>query len=381
MTVYLDNSATTRPSEGVIAAVTASLSEGYFNPSSMYAPAFTVEKQLTACRDKIRKALSAPDARVIFTSGGTESNNLAITGTLCVSRPPYRVAVSGAEHPSVYDTAFLTEKSGAEVVSLPLDPDGRVNLDAVAEELKKGLTLLSVMQVNNETGAKNDIPAIWKLKETLCPACRMHVDGVQGFLREDMSLKYCDLYTLSSHKIHGPKGVGALVVKKGLRLAPSHTGGGQEDALRSGTENTPGIAGLSEAITEMLALPGRRDKLMALKLRLVNSIRENIPEAVVNGPAPEEGACHILSVSFPPVRGETMLHALEEKGVYVSTGSACSAKKKNASRVLTNMGLPAARTESVIRMSLNPYMTEEEIDYAVSAVTDCYNTLKKYTRR
>ena len=381
MTVYLDNSATTRPSEGVIAAITASLSEGYFNPSSTYAPALTVEKQLTACRDKIRSALSAPDARVIFTSGGTEANNLAITGTLGVSRPPYRVAVSGAEHPSVYDTAFLTEKNGAEVISLPLDPDGRVNLNAVEEELKKGLTLLSVMQVNNETGAKNDLPAIWAMKEKLCPACRMHVDGVQGFLREDMSMKYADLYSLSSHKIHGPKGVGALVVRKGLRLTPSHTGGGQEDALRSGTENTPGIVGLSEAISEMLAMTDRREKLMNLKLRLADGIRANIPEAIVNGPSPEEGARHILSVSFPPVRGETMLHALEEKGVYVSTGSACSAKKKNASRVLTNMHIPAALTESVIRMSLCPYTTEDEIDYVINAVTDCYNQLKKYTRR
>jgi len=381
MLVYLDNSATTRPSEGVISAMSNALSEGFFNPSSMYAPAVGVEKQLNACRDKIRAALNAGDARVIFTSGGTEANNLALWGTIGVSRPPLRIAVSAVEHPSIYDTAALMGEKDCENVVIPVTKQGVIDMDVLKSELQKGLTLLSVMQVNNETGALNDINAISKMVREICPTCRLHVDGVQGFMREPIDFRLIDMYTLSSHKIHGPKGVGALVIKKNLRIKPTHTGGGQEEALRSGTENTPGIIGLSQAIDEMAALKTRREDLMKLKLHLYNSIMEAVPEAEVNGPSPEEGACHILNMSFTGVRGETMLHALEDKGVLVSTGSACSAKKKHASRVLVEMGLDGKRTESAVRFSLCPYTTAKEIDTAVAAIKSCYDILKKFQRR
>lgn len=380
--IYLDNSATTRPTAGVCKAMSDALERSFFNPSSMYAPALGVEKQLNACRDKIRAELNCPDAQVIFTSGGTEANNLALTGTVGVSRAPIRIAVSAVEHPSVYDTAALLEKDGkCETVILPVTPEGTVNPEALRTELRKGLTLVSVMQVNNETGALNDIPAISRMTRDLCPGCRLHVDGVQGFLREKIDMELLDLYSLSGHKIHAPKGIGALVVRKGLRLKASHTGGGQENTLRSGTENTPGIIALSQAIDEMTARKERRTQIMQVKLRLKSELLSLIPEAVINGPAPEEGACHILNVSFPGVRGETMLHALEEKGVLVSTGSACSSKKRRISRVLSEMGIPAETAESAIRFSLCPETTRDEVVFAAQAVKDCYEILRRFKRR
>ena len=382
MEIYLDNSATTRPTGSVIRALTRALESDYYNPSSLYAPALGVEKQLDACRDRIRAVLHLSDAAVIFTSGGTEANNLALTGTLGVSRAPLRVAVSAGEHPSVYDAALSLMQGGAcECAVLPLNAGGTVDIDAVRSELKKGLTLLSVMQVNNETGAKNDIAEISRLAREICPACRLHVDGVQGFMREDFDLRLADMYTLSGHKIHAPKGVGALVVRRGLRLKSAHVGGGQENALRSGTENTPGILALSQAIDDMRALPLRREHMLKLKLLLARELAARIPEATVNGPAPEDGACNILNVSLPPVRGETILHALEAQGVLVSTGSACSAKKQKLSRVLTSMGVPARRAECALRFSLSPYNTEEEILRAAQIIQEQYAVLSKFQRR
>ena len=382
MTVYLDNSATTKPSEGVIQAVTRALSEGFYNPSSMYAPSLEVEKLLNACRDRIRAALNAQGAEVIFTSGGTESNNLALRGTLEASRPPVRIAVSAGEHPSVFETAQELIKSRGELVILPLTGKGCVEMSAVEAELKKGLTLLSIMHVNNETGAINDIDEIARLKNTLCPDCRLHVDGVQGFLREDIDFfKGIDLYTLSAHKIHALKGTGALVIKKGVRLKAVNIGGGQENGLRSGTENTPGILALSQAIDEMVAMESRRKTMSEIKMQLHRLLKEAIPACAVNGPEPANGACHILNVSFPGVRGETMLHALEEKGVLVSTGSACSARRTRGSRVLEAIGVSPKLRESAVRFSLSPYTAADEIAFAAQAVKSAYDLLVKYQRR
>ncbi len=382
MPVYLDNSATTRPSAQVAAEVARALEEEWYNPSSLYAPALGVEKRMRACREKIAGALCCKDAKVIFTSGGTEANNLALAGTAGVSRAPVRIAVSAVEHPSVYECAKTLAEAGAcETVFIPVLPDGRADADAIAKELQKGLTLLSVMQVNNETGAVNDIPLISRLRDQLCPSCRLHVDGVQGFMREEIDFNLIDMYTLSGHKLHAPKGTGALVTKRGLRLRPSHIGGGQEEQMRSGTENTPGILGLSRAIDEMLALPDRRAHMARLKMRLSAGLKAAVPASVINGPRPEEGACHILNVSFPGVRGETMLHALEEKGVYVGNGSACSSRKTKISRVLSEMRIPARTAECAVRFSLCPYTSEEDIDTAVREVKQAYEVLVKYQRR
>ena len=219
------------------------------------------------------------------------------------------------------------------------------------------------------------------MTKRLCPGCVFHVDGVQGFLREEMDLRWADLYTISAHKLHAPKGTGALIVKKGLRLKPRHVGGGQEKGLRSGTENTPGIIGLSRAVDEMLALPNRRERMMELKLQLLMLLQKAVPGCLVNGPVPEKGACHILNVSFPGVRSETMLHALEQKGVLVGNGSACSSHKKGASRVLTAMDIDARRADSAIRFSLCPYTSQSDIQTAARAAQEAYEILVKFQRR
>ena len=381
MQAYLDNSATTRPSARVIDEMARAMREMYYNPSSLYAPAMGPEKEMNLCRDKIRRALCARDANVYFTSGGTEANNLAIIGSAGVMRSPIRAAVSAVEHPSVLEASERLKELGAEVVRIGVNEMGELDYAQLERELDKGLSLVSVMQVNNETGAKTDVARLSELVRSRCPLARLHVDGVQGFLREEIDFRLIDLYTLSAHKIHGPKGVGALVVRKGLRLKPVQVGGGQEEAVRSGTENTYGIMGLSAAIDEMTAMTDRHESLMRKKLLLIDEMRRRIPGVLVNGPEPEQAAAHIVNLSCPGVRGEVMLHALEEEGVYASTGSACSSKKRHVSAVLTAMGIPADRAEWALRFSLSPATTEEEIVYAAEAAQKQYEILKRFQRR
>ena len=381
MQAYLDNSATTKPSAGVINEMTKRMSEMYYNPSSLYKEALEVEKEMNLCRDEIRKSIGAKDARVIFTSGGTESNNLALFGVFGVSRPPIRIAVSSVEHPSVLDAADALTKLGAEIIRIRVDGKGQLDFDQLESELEKGLTLVSVMQVNNETGAITDIKRLSELVREKGSKTLLHIDGVQGFLRCEMDFSLCDLYTLSSHKIHGPKGVGALVVRKGVRLAPAHIGGGQEEGIRSGTENTPGIFGLMQAIKEMKAMTDLKSMLMEKKRMLIGAFKDAVPDLIINGPDPETAAPHIVNFGFPNVRGEVMLHALEEEGVFASTGSACSSKKMKVSRVLTEMGIPAKKAEWALRFSLSPYTTCDEINYAAEVVKAKYDLLKRFQRR
>ena len=379
MEAYLDNSATTKPCAAAVDAMVKCMTEGYYNPSSVYKPAVEAFQQVRACRELILKALHAGDHNLVFTSGGTESNNLAILGTVGRMRGKQLVAVSAVEHPSVRESFMELERMGHEVRVIGVNERGEPDWEMLEKALDDGASLVSCMQVNNETGAKLDVP---RLHELVNGRAIIHVDGVQGFLREPIDLKYVDLYTLSSHKIHGPKGEGALVYRKGLRFAPRQIGGGQENGLRSGTENTPGIAGLMAAVQEMLDLgPQMQSALMQKKLHLIEKFRDAVPELMVNGPEPEDAAPHIVNLSFPGVRGEVMLHALESRGVYASTGSACSSKKLKVSSVLTSMGIAPSRAEWALRFSLSPHTTIEEIDYAAQCLAELYAQLKKYARR
>lgn len=381
MQAYLDNSATTKPSPRVIEEMTRAMREEYYNPSSLYAPAMGPEKEMNLCRERIRRALMTRDAQVYFTSGGTEANNLALFGSVGAMRMPLRVAVSAVEHPSVLEASERLKENGVEVVRIGVNGKGELDYEQLKNELSKGLSLISCMQVNNETGALLDVRRLASLVRAFSKDTRIHVDGVQGFLREEIDFKLIDLYTLSAHKIHGPKGVGALVVRKGLRLKPVQVGGGQEEAIRSGTENTYGIIGLSCAIDEMTKMPDRREKLREKKEMLIRAMQDRIPEVEINGPEPEQGAPHIVNLAFPGVRGEVMLHALEEDGVYASTGSACSSRKRHVSPVLLAMGIPAARAEWALRFSLSPYTTPEEIIYAAETARKKYEILKRFQRR
>ena len=376
MLAYLDNSATTRPTDGVIDAMARAMREDFYNPSSLYAPAMIPEKQMNLCRDKIRKALHAVDARVIFTSGGTEANNLAILGAGGRIRGLKIAAVSAVEHPSVRACFDELARQGVEVRVIGVNGKGELDFAALEKALADGAGLVSVMQVNNETGAINDIPRIHALTRG---RALLHVDGVQGFLRVPFSMKDAELYTFSGHKIHGPKGIGALVCRENILINPRNMGGGQENGLRSGTENTPGIAGLREAARLMKEYD--MGELMQKKLHLIEAFGAQVENMRINGPDPAAAAPHIVNLGFPGVRGEVMLHALEACGVYASTGSACSSKKLKVSSVLTAMGVSPTEAEWALRFSLSPKTTFEEIDYAAEKLGACYAQLRRFQRR
>lgn len=381
MECYLDNSATTRPGENVVRVMSECMLEGYYNPSALYAPAVQVEKRITACRELIAKQLRADAKRVVFTSGGTEADNLAILSLLSDHRGG-RVLFSAGEHPAVRVPCEALRGHGFDVREIPYDAAGVVDLDALKELITADTRLICVMQVNNETGAVMPLKAIAALRDKLCPQALFHVDGVQGFLRLPVDLRDqgIDSYALSGHKIHGPKGVGALVYGERLRVVPRALGGGQEKNLRSGTENVPGILGLMEAVS---SYPAQND-MRALKLRLYERLRQIAGESFyVNGPLPDSdtAAPHILNCSLVPVRSETMIYALEADHVYVAAGSACSSHKQKLSTVLQAMQVPRRVAESALRFSLSPYTTAEEIDHAADCIARHYALLKRYERR
>jgi len=376
---YLDNSATTRPCEAAVAAMERALREEWYNPSAVYKPSVEAFRSLRDARQRLLDAVGGAGCDAVFTSGGTESNNLAILGAVGRMRGRQVLAVSAVEHPSVREAFSLLAEQGHDVRVIGVDAAGQLKWDELEAALDDGASLVSCMQVNNETGAVLDAA---RLHAIVNGRALIHVDGVQGFLRVPFDMKLADLYTVSSHKLHGPKGVGALVVKKGVRLKPHHVGGGQESGLRSGTENTPGIAGMDAAIAELVHMGSDMpEKLMAKKLRLVQAVRAVVPDVIVNGPDPAAGAPHIVNLGFPGVRGEVMLHALEGDGVYVSTGSACSSKKLKVSGVLTAMGIRPQVAEWAVRFSLSPHTTEEEIDYAARRIGAQYDLLKRFQRR
>ncbi len=379
MIAYLDNSATTRPGEHVIAAMSECMRGGYFNPSSLYAPAIASEKAMDACRAKIQKALNAPAGRVTFTSGGTEANNLAILGAAQAIYGPLHVIVTAVEHPSVLAAYDALRGMGHRVTVIGVNRQGELDYAALEEALRDPPALVSAMQVNNETGAILDAARLSALIREKAPRALIHVDGVQGFLRVMFDARLIDMYTLSAHKISGPKGTGALWTREGVRLKPLIVGGGQEQALRSGTENTPGIAGLTAAVEHM-----PKDAfgcLMEKKIRLYEGLKARIPALTLNGPDVERGAPHILNVSLMGVGGEVMLHALEEKGVYVSTGSACSSRKRKVSPVLLEMGIAPDTAECALRFSLCPGTTMEEIDYAIEMAGGLHASLSRFRRK
>lgn len=384
MSVYLDNAATTRPWDTVVSRMAEGMGDHYYNPSAAYAPAVGVEKQIAACAQGLRDSLFAQGYQVVFTAGGTEADALAILGTVGLSARPQRIAITSVEHPAVQGCGLLLQQQGHEVVWLPVDSQGLVDLRACAELLDERIGLISVMQVNNETGAVQPIAEVARLRSAKCSQARLHVDGVQGFLRVPLALGRdgVDLYTLSAHKIHGPKGVGALLVKKGLRLSPLYPGGGQQGGLRSGTENTPGIYGLAAALEAWGNSSAAARDMCDLKLRLWQGLC-GISGAAVNGPDPScpQSAPHILNVSFTGLRGEVLLHALEAQGIYVSTGSACSAKGQRVSRVLEAMGLPRPRLEGALRFSLSPDNTPAQMDEAVAACRKAVEQLSGFRRR
>lgn len=383
MEVYLDNSATTKPYKEVVKAMFDVLDEHYANPSSMYKPAIEVEKMVEVARGSVARVIGAKREEMFFTSGGTESNNMAIKGVVhLLKNRKNHIITTAVEHPSVLNTAKRLESEGFEVTYLRVDSSGVIDLNELMDKITEKTALVSIMAVNNEIGSIQPIKDIGNI--TRQKGILFHVDAVQGYGKmvldvEDLNI---DLMSISGHKIHGPKGIGALYIRKGIKLQPLLDGGGQERGLRSGTENVPGIVGFGVAAEITYE---NKDKycqyMMDLKKRLWDGLKKNINDCFLNGPDVEEGAPNILNVSFVGVRGEVLLHALEEKGVYVSTGSACSSHKRGTSHVLKSLGLPDDRIESAIRFSFSAFNTYDEIDYAVEVLTDLVKEYRKFYRR
>ena len=383
MKAYLDNSATTKPSAAVAAVVSEMLESGWYNPSALYKPALEIQKRIDGVRETCLKAAGAAGQVVIFTSGGTEADNLALLGHLKSRRKPGRMLISSVEHPAVSACADEIRKMGHTVEEIPAGKTGSVDLAKLEEMLDEDVLMISVMQVNNETGAVEPLQEIVKLRNTKAPGAAIHVDGVQGFLRVPMDFNKLGIqsYAFSGHKIHGLKGTGALIVRKDHPIRPVQFGGGQEGNLRSGTENTFGIIALGEAVRTWD--PEANARMRELKNNLRTQLMEKIPEAKVNGPeeSPETCAPHILNVALMPVRSQTMLFALEGDGVYVSAGSACASRKQKISPVLKAMGVSTEQADCSLRFSLCADTTQEEIDYAVECAVKHYGMLKKFVRR
>lgn len=384
MQVYLDNSATTRPCEAAIAAVEASMRVAYYNPSALYTPAMHAEQALARARRAIAETLHANEKNVYFTSGGTESDNLAIWGYLQGQREAGDVLYTAAEHAAVKNACLeAEERFGSHAREIPLKRNGSVDLDALSEMLGPKTRLICVMQVCNETGVIMPLEEICVLRDRYAPQAAIHVDGVQGYLRVPLSFQKLNVqsYAISGHKIQAPKGVGALVVREGHRIKPQLAGGGQQNGMRSGTENTCGIAGLLAAVTAYPA--DAMERMRALKRQLVDELLRALPETTVLGLDADDpmSAGHILNVAFPPVRAETLLHALEADGICVGTGSACSSKKGKRSSVLTAMKAAPSVMDGAIRISLCPDNTEEEMRYTAEKVIEKVGMLRRFTRR
>ncbi len=354
--IYLDNSATTRPSAVAVAAATDAMAV-FGNPSSLHkvgVEAFLITED---ARKAVAAVLSCRPDEILFTSGGTESNNLALLGgAKAKQKRGNKVVLSAVEHDSVMASAALLEEQGFRVVYIPPKADGSLSLADFESVLDKDTVLVSCMMVNNETGARFPVEGLRSLLQKVNAPALLHIDAVQAFGKEPIDLRTlsCDLMTLSAHKIHGLKGCGALYVRKGVTLPPRQIGGHQEKGLRAGTENVVGIAAFGAACKE---LSPKKDGayLRHIKETFVREVSQ-IPGAVLN--LPPQSAPHILNVSFPGYRSETLLHALEQRDIYVSSGSAC--KKGEKSHVLVAQGLPAHITDSTLRISLSTDNREEE---------------------
>ncbi|MBE5897298.1 MAG: cysteine desulfurase [Lachnospiraceae bacterium] len=383
MEAYLDNSATTRCSDEAVKIMTKVLQEDFGNPSSLHNKGMEGENYVKAARSEIAKTLKVNDKEIYFTSGGTESNNLAIIGAArAYRRSGNKVITTMIEHPSVANPFAYLEDNGFEVTYLPVDNLGRVDLNALREAMTEDTILVSVMHVNNEIGAVQPIEEIAEIVKSVNKECVFHVDAIQSYGKFRIYPKKIgvDMLSVSGHKIHGPKGSGFLFVKDKIKLKPIILGGGQEWGMRSGTENVPAIAGLGVAAREIYAdFDNNIDRMYKLRDRFISEVTK-IDGVTVNGPLDHSGAPHIVSVSVSGVRAEVLLHALEDRNIYVSAGSACSSNKPAISKTLKAIGLDQKLLDSTVRFSFSIHTTEEEVDYAVSALQELVPMLSKYTR-
>lgn len=384
MEAYLDNSATTKCSARAKELMVRILMEDYGNPSSLHNMGAKAEDYVKEAKKKIAKTLKVDEKEIVFTSGGTESNNLAILG--CVEgnkRAGNHIITTAIEHASVEQPMKHLEEEGYHVTYLPVDEMGVICLDALEEALNEETILVSIMQVNNEMGAIQPIEEAVKLIRTKAPKAYIHVDAIQSYGKMIIHPKKLgiDLLSVSGHKIHGPKGIGFLYIKDKTKIRPIVYGGGQQKGIRSGTENVPAIAGLGEAAAEMYEhFAEKQEHLYALREHFIREVTQ-IEGVTVNGKTDRDSAPHIVSVSVEDVRSEVLLHSLEEYGVYVSAGSACSSNKPAVSRTLIAIGLRKNLLDSTVRFSFCKDTTMEEIDYAINCMKEIIPFRRKFTRK
>ena len=382
MEIYFDNSATTRPYDEVIEAVVNAMKTDYGNPSSMHLKGLDAEHIVKDAAESVCRILKCLPEEVVFTSGGTESNNMAIIGSaLAKKRSGRHIVVSSVEHASVSAVMQFLIREGYEVTYIPSDEKGIVSPEAFKDAVRDDTILVSCMHVNNEIGSVMPVTEIAKAVKSKNPNVYFHVDAIQSFGKIEVIPKNigCDLLSVSGHKIHGPKGSGFLYIKKGTLIRPIIYGGGQQKNMRSGTENVPAMSGLGKAVMLTFAdFDKKIEHIRALRDKLINGLTEI--EDVYSNTDMENGAPHIASISFVGVRAEVMLHALEDKGIYVSSGSACSSNKSKESAVLSAIGLDKKRLESTLRFSFGEENTNDEVDYAIDTIKQLLPMLRHYVR-
>ncbi|KAB3534475.1 cysteine desulfurase [Alkaliphilus pronyensis] len=385
MEAYLDNAATTKVKPEAMKAIELAMTEMYGNPSSLHRKGLEVEKKIKEARVIIAKALGCKEQEIYFTSGGTEANNIAIRGIAEANcRSGKHIITSKIEHPSVLNTFHYLETKGFRVTYLDVDANGFISLKQIEDSIGDETILVSIMHVNNETGAIQPIKEICQLIKKRNNNTLFHVDAVQSFGKipfKAHSLQV-DSISISGHKIHGPKGIGGLYVNKGAKINPITTGGKHELGLRPGTENTPGIFGFGEAVKLIFKDQNKYiNSITELKSYFYNLLSSEIEDLVFNSGNDNGFAPNILNVSFLGVKSEVLLHSLEVDDVFVSSGSACSSKKKGFSHVLTAMGLKENIIDSAIRVSFSDINTKEELDYATERIKHHVGHLRKIMKR
>lgn len=370
---YLDNAATTMVNPDVIETITKAMAEHWANPSSLYTPGAHSELALNKARADVARTLGATAGEVYFTGCGSEGNNLAILGAARTRKWGKRIVCTGFEHPSVALPMQRLAQEGYDVQFVAPEADGHLNVDRMLELVDKNTILVAAMQVNNETGTAVDVARLAAGVKARNDRTAVHVDGVQAWMRVSVRLANIDSYSVSGHKIHAPKGIGALYLRKGYHIEPPYLGGGQEKGMRPGTENLPYAIGMAKAATLLSqTLPQRHKTLVELNTRLREGLKQ-FPEITLN--SPEDAVPEVLNFSLNVIRSETMLHHLETMGVYVSSGSACS--KGAASHTLTAMGLEPRRIDTAIRASFCADNTPEDVDALLEGLKTGLATLSR----
>lgn len=386
MEAYLDNASTTRPLECVREIMRETLDATFGNPSSMHNKGFEAEKYVKKAKEIVAASLKAEEKEIIFTSGGTESNNMALIGTAVANkRQGKHLITTKIEHASVHNPLIFLEEQGYEVTYLNVDKNGLVDMKQLEEAIRPDTTLVSVMYVNNEIGTCERIADIAELIKKKNPKTLFHVDAIQGYGKYKIIPKKLgiDLLSISGHKLHGPKGVGVLYVRDKVKIQPIIHGGGQQNNMRSGTENVPGIAGLGAAVSAIYTDHAEKvEHLYKLKEHFIEQVQK-IEGVHVNGVTDipvRETAPHVVSVSFEGIRAEVLLHALEEKNIYVSSGSACASNHPQLSGTLQAIGVNKELLDSTIRFSFSVTTSMEETIYALDTLKELLPQLRRFYR-